>query len=68
MIAPWCARRLYFDKTKLVTGINQLINCQPVRKRRGTMLPDADCCVCAAPAGPHNYYGARVSYLTPLSS
>ena len=27
------------------------------------MLPDAACCVCTAPAGPHNYYGARVSPL-----
>ena len=25
------------------------------------MLAAASCCVCSAPAGPHNYYGARVS-------
>ena len=27
------------------------------------MLPVAECCVCRQPAGPHNYYGARVSCL-----
>ena len=25
------------------------------------MLPVAECCVCRQAAGPHNYYGARVS-------
>ena len=27
------------------------------------MLPVAECCVCRQAAGPHNYYGARVSCL-----
>lgn len=32
---------------------------QPVKRRRGTMLQPAECCVCKQAAGPHNYYGAR---------